>query len=62
LAEENSAPIVLISCERFNVRYVVAASKQQLDDKFISIVAKILFCKFFELYAQLKRLFWCNKE
>jgi hypothetical protein len=42
--------------------YVIAASKQQLDDKFIATVAKILFCKFFELNAQLKRLFWCSKE
>ena len=42
--------------------YVTAASKQQLDDKLISTMAKILFCKFFELNAQLKRLFWCSKE
>jgi len=42
--------------------YVVATSKQQLDDKYIATVAKTLFCKIFELKAQLERLFWCSKE
>ena len=42
--------------------YVAATSKQQLDDNFLATMAKILFCKFFELKSQLERLFWCSKE
>jgi len=42
--------------------YVTVASKQQLDDKCLAAVANILVCNFFELNAQLKRLFWCSKE